>query len=295
MIELINVKTGRQFLLEPQNATRTYSRPSYGANFTDYDMSGFDECFPTIAPSRYRSLGDRDRQHNFDFPDHGELWSRPWAFQIDDDEIIFSIHGVNAQYVFEKRVKLYKNTLLQFYSVRNLSKEPFSFLWSPHPLLSVRPGTKLLLPESVDCVFLNWASDETFGKHGDVVSWPFLSTSYKHIDYSEVQEKSLGQAVKCFTDRLSRGYAEVCDTKTNESLILEFDPRENPYLGIWLCYGGWPVDRREKHLTVALEPCNGRPDSLEEAVLRKECSKIKPFGKKSWSLGLSLWRKGTSP
>ncbi len=290
MVELTNLETGKQYLLGPQSPDRLYTRPTYGADFAAFDTSGFDECFPTVATSPYRSLSRPDRRYDFEFPDHGELWSRPWEFSNGDASLRFRISGVKAAYEFEKLVSLRDNTLTLRYTLRNRWTEPLSFLWSAHPLLDVRPGMRILLPSGIREMLLNWASDSSVGAFGDRIPWPNLHPGRRGLDFADIQDPALGLAVKCFTDRISSGCAALYDRVADESLLITFDPEENPYLGIWLCYGGWPEHADRKHLTVAIEPCNGRPDSLEEAVRRKECSEVPAGGERSWSIRLSVWR-----
>ena len=43
----------------------------------DYDASGFDECFPTIGACAYPEAP----WQGVIAPDHGELWTLPWAWQ----------------------------------------------------------------------------------------------------------------------------------------------------------------------------------------------------------------------
>lgn len=276
MIELRSKRSGRQFLLEPQAVGREYRRASYGDNFAVYDTSGFDECFPNIAASF--------------FPDHGELWSRAWEWRRDEEGLLLTVGGVKAEYKFEKRLRVEGNKVRLNYRVYNLSCKPLRFLWSAHPLLNVRAGTKILLPQRVHQVFIDWTSGPMIGKHGDVLPWPSLSSSNGLIDYSVVQDRSLGQAVKCYTGALSEGWAAAYFADVDESFVIEFDSKENPYLGIWLSYGGWPSVGNDGHLAVALEPCCGRPDSLEEALQRGECAQVEANGVKEWSMTLSVVR-----
>ena len=48
---------------------RTLRLPSYDSTFTDYDISGWDECFPTIYPVLYPA----DPWKGIKVPDHGEV------------------------------------------------------------------------------------------------------------------------------------------------------------------------------------------------------------------------------
>ena len=63
MKELINLETGTQFLLENQREDKVYSRALYGSDFSKYDVSGYDECFPTV--SAYEKDLKEDKNHCF--------------------------------------------------------------------------------------------------------------------------------------------------------------------------------------------------------------------------------------
>ena len=285
MNKLISKETGRQFLLEPQNSDKKYHKAFYGANFEDYDTSGFDECFPTIAACDYP--GTKKGTPVF-FPDHGELWSVPWDFRFHNNELLMVCNGKKIPYYFTKRISIWKNEVKIHYYVENFSDLEFNYLWSAHPLLRVHPGDRIYIQDEIDNVFLNWASHEEIGHFGDIIEWPCIARDGSVSDYSVIKERSQGIALKCFTGPISKGQAAVYYTSSDESLIYAFDPEQNPYLGIWLCYGGWPTDQDHKHLTVALEPCSGRPDSLKEAIARNECSSIGPKSKKEWYLNIQI-------
>ncbi len=290
MIELTLKETGRQYLLEPQNPEQFYKRAYYGANFEEYDTSGFDECFPTIEPSEHPQLAELRGGDNIIFPDHGELWALSWHHHIDGDQLILTANGIKFQYRFVKRIKLFDNHVLIDYHLKNYSDHPFKYIWSAHPLLKVEAGARLVLDKEIEKVFLNWASDAELGGFGDELSWPVIGSGNTMVDYSKVQTKEFGKALKCFTGSLNRGVAGIYHPDTDEHLLFHFDPAENPYLGIWLCYGGWPINNEEKHLTVGLEPASGRPDSLKEAINRNEYAEILAGEEKKWSIKMTLMK-----
>ncbi len=287
MVELLNKKTGKQFLLKPQTGETGYRRPDYGADFDKFDTSGFDECFPTIEPSEYNMINGRaDRIF---LPDHGELWSRPWKHRINGDRIRLISEGRQLQYRLEKQAALSGNCVELTYTLENLAGKGFHYIWSAHPLLNVTPGARILLPEKMDSMLLNWASHESIGTFGDVIKWPYISPVNRQLDYSTVQNKSLGHAVKLFSERLDgQGVAGVYCQDSDEAILFEFEPQKNPYLGVWLCYGGWPVEADDKHLTIGLEPCSGRPDSLSEAIRRNESAFIDAGATTHWTLKIRL-------
>lgn len=286
MIELTNKETNRQFLLESQNSGGGYKRPFYGANFEKYDTSGFDECFPSVEMSRYPWL-NTSQMEPLIIPDHGELWSLPWRYKITDKTLRLVVKGKVLAYQFEKQIQIVKNEVHFRYKLKNLDKHPFHYIWSAHPLLKVVPGAQLLLHSEISEVFLNWASNNKIGKFGDTLPWPHVHKNSGN-NYSYIPEIKFGEALKCFSNALDHGCAGIYFPDTDEACIFQFDVVKNPYLGIWLCYGGWPVNRAEKQLTVALEPSSGRPDSLIKAFERNESSIIGVDEIKSWDLSISI-------
>lgn len=290
MTELTNKLTGRQFLMKPQKATSAYRPAFYGANFEEYDTSGFDECFPTIEESSYRFAVNDHRSQKIVFPDHGELWSAAWRYRTENNKLILEADGIQFPYHLEKQVHLNENKICLNYYLKNNAQVPLAYIWSAHPLLYVRPGVQLLTADRIDEVFINWASDSDFARYGDIRPWPYLSPEHPDIDYSLVQDKMMGLAIKCFTEPLIEGLAGIYDHENDESLVFQFDPQQLPYLGLWLCYGGWPVTGEHKHLTVGIEPASGRPDSLMKAIQRNEFSQVAAGDVNHWTLILSVWK-----
>ncbi|MEW6061820.1 MAG: DUF5107 domain-containing protein [Bacteroidota bacterium] len=276
MIELRDKRTQQQFLLEPQNDPEKYEASTFAKDFSLFDISGFDECFPTVEASD-------------PFPDHGEVWSRPWNYVIHDHSIEMTIQGVNADYEFKKVMWVEDNCIHIQYRVLNNMDVPFQFLWSAHPLLHITSGARIILPKSVNRVFLNWTSVPNIGSYGDFLQWPLkYNHDKKTIDFSIVAEQTAKVAVKCFTDAVEEGFAGLYYPETNRTLLFEFDPADVPYVGLWLCYGGWPVDSPKKQFTIAIEPCNGRPDKLQNAIQRNECQILAPHTTKTWQLTISV-------
>jgi len=282
MVELTHKKTGNQFLLKPADGV-TYKKAEYGANFEKYDLSGFDECFPTVSEAVLDNGGQE-----LTFPDHGELWSQPWEYEIEGSRLLLSVDGLNLNCRLVKRIKLLNDGLMIDYFLENLSDESFDYLWSAHPLLKATPGSEVILDKEIDQVLVNWASDDSIGVLGDTVSWPVVQKNGESLDFSKVHDKKAGTTAKFFTGKLTSGVAGFYREDIDETLMYRFDPQKVPYLGLWLCYGGWPDWTDDKHLTVALEPTNGRPDSLKEAVKRDECASLGPNQSTCWSLELSF-------
>lgn len=271
----------RNALLAP---ARPYRKANYGASFEDYDTSGFDECFPTVAacksPDEPKKL----------LPDHGELWSAEWTCEAEgENTLCMEAGGVNVPYRFRRRLTIEGETLRLDYELVSESDHQMRVLWSAHPLLAVSEGSRIFLPPEVHSLFVNWSAGERLGKFGDSCAWPRADdASGRRLDV--IGSRGMGTADKLFTERLHQGFCAFHDRASDESIIFRFDPNQTPYLGLWICQGGWPTTApaEEGHYTVALEPCSGRPDSLAEAAQRDECVRLKARETKHWWLEISL-------
>ncbi len=288
MISLTNKKTGTEFLLENQDEDKIYKPAYHGADYSKFDASGFDECFPTIEASELIVDNGRGGPRKISFPDHGELWSKEWEYEIRGNSILFYTEGVNARYGIKKIITLKGNRLILDYSLINKSDFSFNYIWSGHPLLAVEEGDIIIMPAGIERLFLNWASESKIGTFGQYLQLSGLNSISK--DFLKIKSSDYGIAIKGFTDSLTSGVAGLHRSRKNESILISFDNKKLPYLGIWLCYGGWPVGAKRKHYTIALEPTTGRPDSLSESIKRNECSVIEAGEEKKWQVELSLWK-----
>jgi galactose mutarotase-like enzyme len=280
MSQLTHLTTGTDFLLPPQTADGKYKKPEYGGDFEQFDTSGFDECFPTVADAEIDVDGEKIL-----FPDHGELWSRSWDVEQRGHSITLSIEGVRWDYTFAKRITFEDNTIIIRYTLVNEEDRSLPFIWSAHPLLQITPDSEILFADAFDEVLVNWASDSRIGSYGDTISWPYLLND-EEVDFSKVPEQSFERTAKLFTPALQEGRVGLYREDADESICFEFDTEEVPYLGLWLCYGGWPVDvsSDQKHMTVGLEPTTGRPDGLDESVKRGECPVLEAGDTTNWVL-----------
>lgn len=289
IIEIYNKRTDTQFLLGPQNSEKTYVKPHYGARYQNYDVSGFDECFPTIAESEYSPLLNPHIKSEMIFPDHGELWSKPWNSLADTKTVLLNVRGEQFDYEFTKHITLADNTVRINYKLENFSDIPFLYLWSAHPLLTVYPNSQIILPGDVEEVSLYYSSDAALGSYGDKLNWPSLNGSKGVDNYSIVPDKKRDLAIKLFTDKLASSYGGIYHPDKDESILFTSNAESTPYIGLWLCYGGWPEESEEKHYTVAIEPTTSPTDSLKDALINENYSEVPPKSVKEWTMEVSVF------
>jgi hypothetical protein len=184
-------------------------------------------------------------------------------------------------------VKLEGSSVLLRYEVENRSDIEFQWLWSAHPLLAVEAGCRIILPREVTEVFVNWSRNDRLGKFGDTCGWPIARTGRgEDVDLTLLTSAKAGTADKLFTPLSTAGKCGV-RYHSGESLFFHFSPTGVPHVGLWICQGGWPTPANG-HFTLALEPCTGRPDSLESAIKSGECKALAGRKKASWDLKLEV-------
>jgi hypothetical protein len=285
IISLIRNESGHEYLLQPADPESAYRTRSHGDLFENYEPCGFDECVPTVAECLYPEEPFLASQ----LPDHGDIWGLSSTLEIIDEQITLTSSVGSLPLRFTKKIKLLENTVRLDYEATNLSQSTVKFLWSAHPLLRVEPGAEIILPREVEELEVSWSKDERLGKSGERCGWPMATKcGGRMVELNRIVSSTAGTAEKLFTPHLCEGFCGMFLPRANESIAFRFDPRHVPYVGIWICQGGWPSSRAGKHFTVALEPCNGRPDSLEKAIRRNECAVLGPCGTMQWWMKIEI-------
>jgi hypothetical protein len=275
MISLKRNESGHEFLLQPPSG-KSYRRSRWGTPFEESDTSGFDECVPTVSACRYPHAPFAGQP----LPDHGELWSAEWEHELDGHALLLKAKGLRLPYEFSKRIALQNSDLTLRYEFNNRGEFPLKYLWSSHPLLAAEAGAQVILPPSVSDVYLHSSRHNRLGKTGSRISWPGNGIG-------KVEGPHLGSADKLFATGLKDGCCAFYKPQADESITFRFDPALVPHVGIWMSQGGWP-EPGPGHFTVALEPCNGYPDSLEEAVARGACATLAGGATHTWDLRVQL-------
>ncbi|MGC2298426.1 MAG: aldose epimerase [Acidobacteriaceae bacterium] len=246
--------TGLEFLTQ---STRTgpLPQPSLDALFQQGPSAGIEECLPTVGPGT--------AQGGF-VPDHGDFWQIPWkVLACTDGHLCVSADGFSRSLRFTKDLVLHDSTLLVRYRVENIGASPQSFLYACHPLFAVCGGDRILLPREVRELMLNYSRNGRIGARGSIVPWPVTASGIR-LDVTE--GPLAGTAEMFYTARLHEGLCGVWRRATGEVLEVSFDTARLPYLGLWICYGGWP-DQGDgpRQYAVALEPTTSACNTLAEA------------------------------
>ncbi|MHA6533218.1 DUF4432 family protein [Paenibacillus sp. BAC0078] len=277
IVSLFDKINGREWIYRTE---RPWEPLNPGMDWNEGDRGGWDEMFPTITPS---PCPDEAWEHVF-FPDHGEVWSRPWRYDLDGDKLRMEIDGVQFPYTLSKIISLEGNRLNINYELENRTSEAFSYLWAAHPLLQVQPGMKLITMPAQASIQLTYSHRERLGGLFDITSYPLAATKEGGItDLSTLEDASGGHAEKYyFTNPLEVGYAGICDPTSGAGIFFSFVPEEIPYLGIWAHYGAFG------NYTFAIEPATGYLDSVQEAYNRGKVKRVAGKSTDRWRLEVQL-------
>ena len=114
-------------------------------------------------------------------PDHGEVWSESWELDRDalaEHRIRTRLRLPISPLWIERDITLTGQTVQFDYRLRNLSDEPFEYLWAFHPMLHQAPGDHLVMPETCRSVRTEVCLGGHFlGHRGDWWAWPEPETS----------------------------------------------------------------------------------------------------------------------
>jgi len=269
-------KNGIELLQQP---LRSYAPRTLTMGFEESDASGIDECLPSVAACRVETPSGAAQ-----IPDHGEFWRLSCGVEsLGPNEVKLTATGSVLPLRFERRLRLEGDTLRIDYRVENVGKTELPYAWCSHPLFSVDPGDALSLPPSVQQVTVEGSGRSRLGKSGAVHSWPVATLSdgtAVSLNVAGHVEEQIGD--KLFAQAPAEGWCVLERRTAGLRLKVEFDPGLSPYLGLWLCYGGWPEGQVQRQNCIAIEPCTAPMDSLEAAMKSGVARWLTPGQSDSW-------------
>jgi galactose mutarotase-like enzyme len=255
--------SGREFLF--QDTRSAFANKDY----SNHDLSGFDECFPTVAPCQFK-IGRK----NSDLPDHGFLWNQIWDYQIEDNIVRMSCYVNELKSLFERDCIISDDSIRFEYRITNQADCTLPFIYSAHPFLRAENDSLLELPADLEDVFM-YISSKNSG-----------FTNQKWIEFKDLQKKqrfsgfdcSKEAFIKCFTNKLSVGKAAMIYPSSKEKFEFGFDAIHLPYLGIFISEGYDSLDdgHFKNKLIIGLEPTTGIGDELVTAKKTGTLNSLEP-------------------
>jgi galactose mutarotase-like enzyme len=248
-------------------------------SFDAGDASGWDECLPSVAACAVETEAGTAI-----IPDHGDLWRVEWNALLSDQLSVVSSPpqapeaGASVQLrgeCFSLPLSLERTVTLREasagweltleYTVTNMGSFPSPWSWAAHPLFAAEAGDRIVLPASIDTLRLEGSGGNRLGNGGDTISWPMAALADGGVtDLSVAGAADSGIGDKLFAGPLSAAEKWCALERPGAGLRIKvgFDPAATPYLGLWICYGGWPERDGSKQACVALEPATAPVDSL---------------------------------
>lgn len=246
-----------------------YRQANYNDDFAAYDTSGFDDMFPTI---------DVCSSEGITWPDHGELWPLEWDVAQTQNNLHCKVQGVQWPYTFERIMSLDKATLNLSYSITNTTDKPLWGFWAFHGLINYDDQTTIQLPNCDKVV--NVHSSNNLGAVGTEHNFPKTTSGF---NLNTPLSKGLVNTEKYYVNQpLSIGECSAIVNQNKLLYILRYDPKELPYLGVWLNQGGF-----KNEYNLALEPTNGFYDTIPIAALNG-LKPIAPNSSLKFNLAINL-------
>jgi galactose mutarotase-like enzyme len=275
---------GRQWLWTSEVVP--YALPDENASYVETaDTGGFDECFPTVGPCKVptwvRGFG------GVQLPDHGELWSQAPTIDVrtspNGQTATTTWTGRRMPYQLTREIRVTPGGDVDFeYEATNTGADRIPFIWSSHPLFPLTSATRIELPPATR--FHVYAQHEiAVGVGATDLRWPMARSSGRLLDLSNPAGVAKRYACKLFLE-MREGRAALIEDGVRLEVSFRID--EVPNVGLWINRGGWtPFKRAKPYSNLALEPCIGAPDSLEEALGAWKSAHWLDAGKsRRWSL-----------
>jgi galactose mutarotase-like enzyme len=282
---LRSLQTGLEFLTQAR-PNRTAIEPGLEASFQRGPCAGAEECLPTVGACTDCTGGPA--------PDHGDFWQIPWHVDsLVGRRLEMHAVGFSRPLRLERVIEVNDASLVLSYRVVNIGPKPLSFLYAWHPLFAVDAGDRVVLPPEVGDVTLSYSRDEAIGPEERELQWPLLHSKSDARDLSIALAPGEETAEMVYTRKLHVGRCGLFRQKHAQGIIVSFDPSQLPYLGVWLCYGGWPVSGPEpKQVAVALEPTTAPCNTLTASERADLAINLAPACSFAWNLQADLTLPG---
>ena len=286
LVSLVDKRNRLEWLVDSDN--RPVKKVPYGAVFTEQDLSGWDEMFPTIVACEYPAQGE---WFGRPLPDHGEVWTLPWVVEPESAQALrLSVEGKALPYRLTRTLAYSAPDTLQMrYELENLGRERMPYIWAAHPQFVCGEQAEIILPSQVKRVCNTIPETWGWGTPETCFDWPeAINIQGKQVRIDRTGPSSLQRARKFFVLPETRvGWAGLVRKPTGDWLRMDWDPGKVPYLGLWVDEGAF------SHTTVAApEPTTGFYDSLAVAWGKNEITVLEPGVTQTWVLTVRFGTRG---
>lgn len=264
-------------------------------SFDASDASGWDECLPSVAACEVETTAGTAR-----IPDHGDVWRVVWEPDGKGNQnlesgcqLALSARCFSLPLCLERKMELSDNEvgarLNIHYTLKNSGRHAVPWSWAAHPLFAIAPGDQIQLPPSIRLMRLEASARGRLGAPGSTVHWPIATLATGRTkDLSVAESAASGVGDKLFAGPLSadENWCILHRPSAGVRVTFSFDPQATPFLGLWICYGGWPNGAGRKQMCVAPEPSTAAVDSLAQAG--NWSRKLAAGATYSWSMSIDF-------
>jgi len=273
------IQKDKNFEFYFQNKKDTFFKPQIYDDFSKFDASGFDDCFPSVDASSMILNG-----RSVHYPDHGEIWSKSMSYEITCEKLKLQCSSEILPYNYEKIISIKNNNIHIDYKIINSGSESFPCIWTMHGLLNCENGMEIHLPPGVKEI-INVQNSRLLGNPGLVYSYPdAVLEDGTACRLNRISSKDADKTEKFYiNEMLSVGECGLYYPSKDLSYKIYFDKEQLPYLGIWISEGGFRGD-----YNLALEPSNGFYDKIEIARNNSKLKILNPGEKLEFELVIEI-------
>ena len=257
----------KKFELLAQPA-RPYKKAAYGDDFSQYDMSGIDECFPNVD-------GGVDPVTGIHYPDHGEIWSAEFEVLGQDNKTVaLAYASPHFHYMYQKTIRLEGDRVTISYHIHNQGDQPLPAIWTFHGLFRHDKHLGYLTPFTNEDVL--YVAGPKAGHKGPR---PTPGPRTPMIIQEGMEKYYFLDKVPPLTKPPNHvGYWYMAHFA---GCLLLYDTKDLPYLGAWTTAGGF-----EGQYHCALEPSNGFYDAIPIARKNNALPVLQPG--QAWAFTMAL-------
>ena len=240
-------------------------------SFLDEYEGGWQELLP--------SAGIPHNYNNTNMGAHGEIFSLPWGYKIEEDDVynlkikLFT-RMKRTPFFVEKIISISSdNSYIDFEEkIINEGNVEFKFMWGHHPAIGkpfLSEHCFINLPKNLSGLTHNVHYNPT-----DILplnkefKWPYLIDLNNHkLNLSEVFAPEARTDFRIVLYGFDEGWFAITNPKLKIGFGLKWDASIFKYLFIWFSYCGWlNYPYYGRCYTVAPEFLSAVPDNLEEVI-----------------------------
>jgi galactose mutarotase-like enzyme len=299
--KIASIAVGEKELLQPPLKTPGPRTPTM--TFDEADASGWDECLPSVAACTVSTAAGEAH-----IPDHGDLWRVEWQRQgtgnskkgtgnggrrPENGSVTLLGRCFSLPLELERTVTLAEKDggwrLDLRYKLTNVGSVIVPWSWAAHPLFLAEAGDRIVLPEAIQSLLLEGSGGGRLGKRGDRVDWPVAKLAAggtSDLRVAQAPDSGIGDKLFAGPVAATENWCVLERPSAGVRIKVSFDAGATPYLGLWICYGGWPEGVGPKQTCVAMEPATAPADSL--AVSGPWSRQLSPGQEAVWSMGVEI-------